>query len=56
MYSVYYYLYSLLYFIQIIIILLRNDYVCQFYALFIYQILDDVLPGDSKAIGIIGIL
>ena len=29
---------------------LRNDYVCQFHALFISL---DVLPGDSKAIGII---
>ena len=28
-------------------------YVCQFYALFIYLIPEDVLPGDSKAIGII---
>ena len=32
---------------------LRNDYVYQFYALFIYMIPEDVLPGDSKAIGII---
>ena len=32
---------------------LRNDYVYQFYALFIYLIPEDVLPGDSKAIGII---
>ena len=35
---------------------LRNDYVYQFYALFIHLILEDVLPGDSKAIGIIGAL
>ena len=32
---------------------LRNDYVYQFYALFIYLIPENVLPGDSKAIGII---
>ena len=31
----------------------RNDYECQFHALFIYLIPEDVLPGDSKAIGII---
>ena len=33
-----------------------NDYICQFYALFIHLIIEDVLPGDSKAIGIIGAL
>ena len=33
-----------------------NDYLYQFYALFIHLILEDVLPGDSKAIGIIGAL
>ena len=32
---------------------LRNGYVCPFHALFIYLIPGDVLPGDSKAIGII---
>ena len=31
---------------------LRNDYVYQFYAVFIYLIPEDVLLGDSKAIGI----
>ena len=35
---------------------LRNDYVCQFYALFIHLILEDGLSGDSKAIGKIGAL
>ena len=35
---------------------LRNDYVCQFYALFVHLILEDVLPGNSKAIGILGAL
>ena len=29
---------------------LRNDYVCQFHALFIYLIPEDVFPEDSKSI------
>ena len=32
---------------------LRNDYVYQYYSFFIYMIPEDVLPEDSKAIGII---
>ena len=36
--------------------ILRNDYVYQFRALFIYLIPADVLPGNSTTIGIIDTL
>ena len=41
--------------IALIILILRNDYVYQFHALFKCLIPEDILPGDSKAIGIIAL-